>query len=290
MVTENKSIGFPDDEPNVVIEESSFVGEAPTVAGGRAPWYRKRWPLLAIALAVAAAIAALLFSNGRTDQATSGNASVAQSAPGATMPDGKYKTIGDYIAESGITSIPVPRATDGGPGIPGAPVFALGLWPGPTVSCRSQYCADELRGLNSTAGGPSLTTKIVAERPYGAVQWESSVDPDDPPTMVVTLNKLTGDVDPSKILEYAPGELKNLPNYQPLAEDDSSDLSGYEAVQLAGRYTLDGKLRSIAEKTVIIPDSDATYVLRILVESLEGDADTLKRVTATVDQLTVIEP
>ncbi len=290
MVTEDKSIGFPDDEPNVVIKESSFVEEAPTVAGGRAPWYRKRWPLLAIALAVVAAMAALLFSNGRTDQATSGDASVAQSAPGATMPDGKYKTIGDYIAESGITSIPVPRATDGGPGLPGAPVFALGLWPGSTVSCHSQYCADELRGLNSTAGGgPSLTTKIVAERPYGAVQWESSVDPNDPPTMVVTLNKLTGDVDSSKILEYAPGELKNLPNFESLGEG-SSDLTGYEAVQVAGRYTLDGEVRSIAEKTVIIPESDATYVLRILVESLDGDSDTLARVTATVDQLTVIEP
>lgn len=269
---------------------TEFIDDTPPAVTPGTPWFRRRGTLAGIALALAAVIAALLFSNGRTDQATSGDASVAQSAPGATMPDGKYKTIGDYIAESGITSIPVPRATDGGPGLPGAPVFALGLWPDSTVSCHSQYCADELRGLNSTAGGgPSLTTEIVSERPYGAVQWESSVDPNDPPTMVVTLNMLTGDVDPSKILEYAPGELKNLPNFESLGEG-SSDLTGYEAVQVAGRYTLDGEVRSIAEKTVVIPDSDATYVLRILVESLDGDADTLARVTATVDQLTVIEP
>ena len=286
MVTEDKSIGFPDDEPNVISEESSFVEEAPAVAGGRTPWYRKRWPLLGIALAVAATIAALALTNGRTDQSTAGDASLAQSAPGPTMPDGKYKTVADYFAESGITSTPVPRAEDGGD--PGAPVIGMGLLSGWSRTCRAPYCGAELR-VAGDSGQQTLAVK-ASEQAYGAVQWESLVDPDDPPTMVVTLDKLTGNVDPLKILEYAPGELENLPNYEPLAEDDSSELAGYEAVQAAGRYTLDGKVRSIAEKTVIIPGSDATYVLQILVESLDGDADTVARVTATVDQLTVIDP
>jgi len=107
--------------------------------------------------------------------------------------------------------------------------------------------------------------------------------------MVVVLYKLSGAVDPAKIFEYAPGELKNLPNYEPLAEDDSANLSGYDAVQLAGRYAINGKVRSVGQKTVVIPRGEATYMLQITVEGLDADAVTLERVTGTVDELTVID-
>ena len=102
MVSEDRLIGIPDDEPNVVIEESPVVEEAPVAAVAGPPWYRQRLPLLCIALAVAVAIAALLFNNGRTYQATSGK----RSAPGLTVKQ--------YIEESGIASTLVR------PGDPGA--------------------------------------------------------------------------------------------------------------------------------------------------------------------------
>lgn len=265
-----------DDRPAEVIDGT------PTTVTSRTPWFRRRGTLIGIALALAVTIAALVFTNGRADQKAV-DASVSQSD--TTMPDGEYKTIADYIAESQITSTPVPRAEDGGD--PGAPIIGMGLLAGYTQTCRRPWCRT-LGGFGGN-GRRGLTAEASA-RAYGAVQWESSVDPNDPPIMVVLLDKLTGAVDPAKILEYAPGELKNLPNYEPLAEDDSSSLGGYKAVQLAGRYSIDGEVRSIGQKTVVLPREDATYVLQIIVESLDADAETLARVTSTVDELTVIDP
>jgi len=266
-----------DDKPAEVIDGT------PATVTPRAPWFRQRGTLVGIALALAVMIAALVFTNGRADQKAL-DASVAQSE--LTMPDGKYTTIADYIAQNEITSTTVRRTEVGSD--PGAPVIGLGLLSGSTRTC--QLDCGTLRGVEPDASGRKSLAAVASERAYGAAQWESSVDPNDPPTMVVVLDKLTGAVDPAKILEYAPGELKNLPNYEPLAEDDSSSLSGYKAVQLAGRYTSDGKVRSIGQKTVVIPRGDATYVLQIIVESLDADAETLATVTATVDELTVIDP
>ena len=265
-----------DDKPAEVIDGT------PTTVTSRTPWFRRRGTLVGIAAALAVMIAAVVFTNGRADQKAV-DASVAQSD--ATKRDGEYKTIADYIAENQITSTPVRRSEDGGD--PEAPVVGIGLWSGYTQTCQKDCSA--LRGLEAGASGQRSLAAEATEVAYGAAQWESSVDPNDPPTMVVVLYKLTGAVDPAKILEYAPGELKNLPSYEPLAEDDSANLSGYKAVQLAGRYTLDGKVRSVGQKTVVIPRGEATYVLQITVESLDADADTLGRVTGTVDERTVID-
>ena len=277
MVTEPDPNDVSQDEPRVVFDD------APTALPVTTPWYRRRAIFGGIALVVAAAIAALVFTNEGAHE-NKVDTSIAQSE--LRMPDGKYITIADYVSQNKITSTTVRRTEVGAD--PGAPVIGLGLLSGSTRTCQKDCSA--LRGVEVGASGRKSLAAIASERAYGAAQWESSVDPNDPPTMVVVLDKLTGAVDPAKILEYAPGELKNLPNYEPLAEDDSSSLSGYKAVQLAGRYTSDGKVRSIGQKTVVIPRGDATYVLQIFVESLDADAKTLATVTATVDELTVIEP
>ncbi len=38
--------------------------------------------------------------------------------------------------------------------------------------------------------------------------------PPIPPTIIALVSKLTGNVDPAKILEFAPGEIQNLPGYE----------------------------------------------------------------------------
>lgn len=254
MVTEDKSIGFPDDALNVVNEESSFVGEAPAVASERRPRYRRRWYVLGIALAVAAAIAALLFGHGRTDQATSGDPSLAQSGPGPT--------IKQYIQDSGISSTQVRR------GDPGVPLIGMGL--------------------------PTGWSGLGADTPpwsYGTVQYDAASDPSDPPIIDVLLFKLTGDVDPAKILEFAPNELKNLQGYEPVGGPNRIKLSGFDAVQLAGRYKRDGKERTIAQKTVVIPSRDALYVMQINIDALNSDVEVAMAATRAIDGVrTVITP
>ena len=84
-----------------------------------------------------------------------------------------------------------------------------------------------------------------------------------PPTIIATVSKLTGNVDPAKILEFAPGELRNLPGYDGAAEGSPSALSGFDASQIGGTYTKDGVKRAIAQKTVVIPGQDALYVLQL---------------------------
>ena len=51
------------------------------------------------------------------------------------------------------------------------------------------------------------------------------------------MSKLTGDVDPQKIIDLAPGELNNLPELQAGNEGETSTLGDYPAYVLGGTYT-----------------------------------------------------
>ena len=168
-------------------------------------------------------------------------------------------TIKEYLTGNEITSTPVHL------GDPGAPNIVIAL--------------------------PQGWSDLGADTPawaYGAVQFDKAPDANDPPTIVVIVSKLTGDVDPAKILEFAPSELKNLPHYESAAEPSSSELSGFDAVQLAGVYERDGKKRTIAQKTVVIPAKSAVYVLQMNADALKTDAVDLMQATDVIDQRTKI--
>ena len=235
-----------DDMPVEVIDDSS-----PTVTP-RPPWFRRRGTLIGIAVALAAVIVALVFTNGRADQKAV-DASVAQSAPSLT--------IQQYIQDNGITSTPV-RLGD-----PGAPKIVVAL---------PQGWSDL---------GPD-----TPEWAYGAVQADNSPNPGDPPTITVLLSKLTGEVDPAKILEYAPGELRNLPDFVAANEPMIDKLSGFDAIQLAGLYERDGTQRTIAQKTVVIPANGAVYILQMNADALKSDAIALIQATDVIDKETKITP
>ena len=245
MVTEPDPNDVPDDESSVV----------PTVT----PWYRRRGILAGLALIIAAAIAALVFTNGRADHSGPAGPSAIEVVP--AKPPGQNETIRQYIKDNQITSTAVQVDA------PGAPKIVIAL---------PQGWSDL---------GPD-----TPPRAYGAVQSDTTGDPNDPPTIVVLLSKLTGDVDPAKILEYAPGELRNLPDYVAAAEPNVGKLSGFDAIQLAGVYERDGAQRTIAQKTVVIPTSDAVYVLQMNADALKSDAAVLMQATEVIDKQTKITP
>jgi len=251
VVTEDNQSGVPEFEPE---HEFGVVADTLSVVGEPTPWYRRGSTLVGIALAVASAIAALVFTSGRTnDPPSSSPTSVADSA--------SKQTIKQYIKDNQITSAPVR------PGDPGAPNIVIAL--------------------------PKGWSDLGVDTPrwaYGAVQLDTAPDPNDPPTIMVLLSELTGDVDPAKILEAAPNELKNLPDYKSAADPSSSKLSGFDAVQLAGLYTRDGKERTIAQKTVVIPANDVVYVLQINADALKSDAAALMLATDVIDKQTKITP
>jgi len=169
---------------------------------------------------------------------------------------GSGMTIPQYFAENGITATPVRR------GEPGTPVIGF------TVP----------RGWSDA--GPD-----APEGAYGAAFYDNSVDPDYPPSIVVLLSKLSGNADPAKILEYAPGELESLPDYIVGSRPMSSTLSGFDAVQLSGLYTREGgEQRLIAQKTVVIPAQDVLYVLQINADAPTAEAPVLQEATVLLDE------
>ncbi|MCP2624720.1 LpqN/LpqT family lipoprotein [Mycolicibacterium smegmatis] len=202
------------------------------------------------------------------DQTTSATSTAAQtSAKAAPEPiaegtSGPHYTIVDYIRDNGITEMPVHR------GDPGTPVLDIPIPPG---------WAD--------AG---------ADTPEWAWSAMVSTDPafaDDPPMIIALMSRLTGDVDPAKILEYAPNEIKNLPGYDGEGSEGTADeLSGFDAYQIGGMYVRDGQQRLIAQKTVVIPGQDGLYVLQLNADGTEDQLGTLLDATSVIDEKTVITP
>lgn len=197
-----------------------------------------------------------------SDAPSSSNSGVAASAETSVSSSGPNKTLRDYLAANKITETQVR------PGEPGVPDIRLPVPP-----------------PGWTDAGTQTPTWAI-----GALVYTQIAEPQNPPTITVILSRLNGDADPAKVLEMAPGELRNLPDYQPLGEPASVSLDGKEAVQLSGTYSRDGVRRVIAQKTVAIPGPDGLYVLQINAEGREDDRPVLQGATAAIDQFTRIVP
>ena len=107
--------------------------------------------------------------------------------------------------------------------------------------------------------------------------------PNDPPNIVALMSKLSGNVDPQKILELAPGELRNLPNYQPANVGEAGTLGDHPAYMLDGTFTRGGSTRFIAQKTIVIPAPEGLYVLQLNVEGPTAAGQVLAAATDEID-------
>ncbi len=113
---------------------------------------------------------------------------------------------------------------------------------------------------------------------------------DDPPSIIALVSKLTGNVEPGKVLEFAPGELQNLPGFEGGDAGNPSTLGGFDATEFGGTYTKDGVKRAIAQKTVVIPGQDGLYVLQINADGREDQLGPLLDATSVIDEQTTITP
>ncbi len=228
-----------------------------TVAASAAPrWYRRPRNLAVLAVAAAAVVAAVAVPSIINDRDKSKDSGFS-----SEMVDGKAKTIQDYLKADQISATQVRR------GDPGNPTITLGLPP-------------------NWADAGSDTPPWA----YGEAFMKDSADPNDPATVDVLLSKLSGEVDQAQIINYAPGELRNLPDYKSLQPPNRSQLSGFEAVTLGGLYTRDGQERIIAQKTVVIPAGDGVYVLQINADAPKADAPALQYATGVMDEQAKIVP
>jgi hypothetical protein len=173
---------------------------------------------------------------------------------------GPNKTIQDYITENGIQEQGLKRGD-----------------PGPTI---------DLPVPDGWQANDSLP-----EAPYGAIVYQATAVPGNPPRVLALLSKLTGNVDPAQILALAPGELMNLPGYDGPTEGQRDTLGGYDAVQLGGTYDTGTKKGMIAQKTVVIPGAEGTvYVLQLNAYADESETGILADATNVIDEKTTITP
>ncbi|HYZ68429.1 MAG TPA: LpqN/LpqT family lipoprotein, partial [Mycobacterium sp.] len=192
---------------------------------------------------------------------TSESKTTSSKAAPTTQAAGPNKTIVDYIKENNIVETPVHR------GDPGSPTIDLPFPPG------------------WEDAGPR-----TPDWAYGATLFSDPAMAQDPPTIIALVSKLSGNVDPAKILEYAPGEIKNLPGYDGSQEGSPSTLGGFDATQIGGMYTKDGVKRAIAQKTVVIPGHDGLYVLQLNADGTEDQMGPLMDATSVIDEKTTITP
>lgn len=103
-------------------------------------------------------------------------------------------------------------------------------------------------------------------------------------------SKLTGDVDPAKIIQYAPNELLGLPGYPGSGNGRAATLPGFQAWQLKGTYQRDGNTRAVAQKTVVISSQGAVFVLQLNADSPPSDEGPSPDATNIIDDKTTITP
>lgn len=189
-----------------------------------------------------------------TSTSTSTTSSATSAAPAAKA---KY-TIADYVKDNNITETPVHHGD-----------------PGPNVDLPVPAGWQ----INQNAGTS-----------YGGIVLTQPSNPADPPTVSALFSKLSGNVDPAKLIQYAPGEVQNLPGYQGSGDGIASTLGGFQAWQLSGTYQRDGITRVIAQKTVVIPSQGAVYVLQLNADGLQADQSPLMDATNIIDDQTTITP
>jgi len=201
-------------------------------------------------------------SDEKKEVASSSSESSSSSAAPSTTKAPYAQTIPEYIKQNGITEAPVKR------GDPGSPDIILPFPPG----------WEDL--------GPS-----TPEWAWGGIKFTG--DPamaQNPPTIIALLSKLTGNVDQAKILEFAPGEMKNLPGYEGDGVGSASQLGGFDAWQIGGTYMKDGTKHAVAQKTVVIPAADGMFVLQLNADGTEDQMGPLMDATNIIDEQTKITP
>ena len=123
---------------------------------------------------------------------------------------------------------------------------------------------------------------------YGAIVYDKAMDPKDPPFIYAIASRLTGDVDPAKLIELAPGQLNGLPEFKAIGEVDRGKINGFDYVDYTGTYVWEGKTRAVGQQTIVIPGKDAIFVLQLNGEAPEGQEQPIIDAAKLINEQTTI--
>lgn len=173
--------------------------------------------------------------------------------------DGPNPSIASYFKDSKITATPIHR------GDPGAPTINFPIPDG---------------WADAGPDSPATAYWAIVDSGPEAAKYT--------PSIVATLSKLDGDVDPQKLIELAGGATKNLPGFKQMGDGNEDNLGGSPAYQLGGTWTQDGQERAVAEKVVVINGNDNIYLLELNADCLPDQVPQALPATITIDEKTTI--
>jgi probable lipoprotein LpqN len=179
--------------------------------------------------------------------------------PGAP-PAPHHYTIVDFIRDNRLVE------TQLHPGDPGAPIVNLPTPPGWT-----------------DAGS------TTPEWAWRAIYFTDPAMSADPPNIVTLVSKLTGN-GAARVLAYAPGELRNMANFEGDA-GITKKVSGFNAWQLGGTFTRkDGVKRAIVQTTVAVPGPDGVFVIQSNADGTPEQLGLLRDTMPIMDEQTTVTP
>ena len=223
--------------------------------------------IVAIAIGLAGCGSSSTNTNGAGKSSASGTAATSSTAakpqskvaPRLSV-DGPNPSIASYFKDSHITATPVHK------GDPGAPTINFPVPDG---------------WADAGPDTPATAYWAIVDTGPEAAQYT--------PSIVATLSKLDGDVDPQKLIELAAGGTKNLPGFKPHGEGTEDNLGGSPAYQLGGTWTQDGKDKAVADKVVVINGKDNIYLLELNADCLPDQVEKALPATITIDEKTTID-
>ncbi|MGK2866227.1 MAG: LpqN/LpqT family lipoprotein [Mycobacterium sp.] len=170
------------------------------------------------------------------------------------------QTVAEYLRENGVTMTPVKR------GDPGSPELNLPV-----------------------PAGWSDIGRDTPEDAWGAIALNEPPS-DNPPVIVARMARLSDEADHAKILEFAPNAVTNEPGYKGPDTGRPGTLGGFDAVEIAGTVEQNDQTVYVARKTVVIPGSDALYLLALDAQGTPDQQEALILAMETIDADTTITP
>ena len=205
-------------------------------------------------------------SKNATNSSTGANSATSSKAPkpqSKVAPriaaDGPNPTLASYFKDSKITATPVHR------GDPGAPTVNFPIPDG---------------WADAGPDTPATAYWAIVDNGPEAAKY--------PPSIVATVSKLVGEVDPQKLIELAGGATKNLPGFKAMGDGNEDNLGGFPAYELGGTWTQDGPERAVADKVVVINGNDHVYLLELNADCLPDQIQQVVPAAMTIDQKTTI--
>jgi Probable lipoprotein LpqN len=224
--------------------------------------------IVALAIGSAGCSSSPSSNNAASKTSATGSAATSSTAPKPQSKvaqriaaDGPNPSIASYLKDSKITATPVHR------GDPGAPTVNFPIPDG---------------WADAGPDTPATAYWAIVDTGPEAAKYT--------PSIVATLSKLDGDVDPQKLIELAGGATKNLPGFKPHGDGNEDNLGGSPAYQLGGTWTQDGQTKAVADKVVVINGNDNIYLLELNADCLLDQVEKALPATITIDEKTTITP